>query len=84
MIVLCVKPNNEQILHHAVQRRLGGASDLVVDRETPLNYVALSTETEGYMPTDLKDLVGRAMHQATIRCMRQNDASCKTDQVGFM
>lgn len=60
---------------------MGSTSNLVADREAKLNYVALATETEGYMPTDLKDLVGRAVHQATIRCMRQKAESREINQV---
>lgn len=62
---------------------MDSASNLVVDHETPLNYVALATETEGYLATDLKDLVGRAVHQTTIRCMKQKDASEESVQVGI-
>lgn len=83
MNVLFVEHDGIQILHQAVKKRLGGTSDPAVDPGAQLNYVALSTETEGYMPTDLKDLVGRAMHQATIRCMGQKEESHKTNQVGI-
>ncbi len=32
-----------------------------------LNFVTLATQTEGYLPADLRDLVERATHQAAIR-----------------
>ena len=32
-----------------------------------LDYVALATTTDGYLPADLSDLVDRAIHQAAIR-----------------
>jgi peroxin-1 len=35
-----------------------------------LNYVSLATQTEGYLATDLHDLVSRAVHQATIRAAK--------------
>ena len=37
------------------------------DLSKPLNFVALATQTEGYSANDLKDLVGRAIHQCVIR-----------------
>jgi len=37
------------------------------DLSEPLNFVALATQTEGYSANDLKDLVGRAIHQCVIR-----------------
>lgn len=44
-------------------------SDLSQDPTQPLNYVSLATQTEGYSATDLRDLVGRAVHQAAIRTL---------------
>jgi len=43
------------------------APDIQQDPESPLNYIALATQTEGYSANDLRDLVARAMHQAAIR-----------------
>ena len=37
------------------------------DQELPINFSALSTQTEGYSATDLKDLVARAIHQVAMR-----------------
>jgi peroxin-1 len=34
--------------------------------------VALATQTEGYSATDLRDLVGRAVHQAAIRSLEKH------------
>lgn len=47
-------------------------SDLSLDPTRPLNYVALAMQTEGYSATDLRDLVGRAVHQAAIRLLGNN------------
>lgn len=43
------------------------APDIKQDPDSPLNFTALATQTEGYSATDLQDLVARAMHQAAIR-----------------
>lgn len=45
----------------AVQQVDGDAAD------GDLNYVTLATQTEGYLPADLRDLVERATHQSAIR-----------------
>jgi peroxin-1 len=50
-----------------VQDRLDSAKDLTLDQESPINFTALSTQTEGYSATDLKDLVARAIHQVAMR-----------------
>lgn len=50
-----------------VQRRLALASDIQHDPESPINFTALATQTEGYSATDLQDFVARAVHQAAIR-----------------
>ncbi|EJD40467.1 AAA-domain-containing protein [Auricularia subglabra TFB-10046 SS5] len=42
-------------------------SDLQLDVEDVINYVALATTTEGYSATDLKDLVAGAVHHAAMR-----------------
>ena len=41
-----------------------------MEPEQPMNYVSLATETEGYLATDLHDLVSRAVHQAMIRAAK--------------
>jgi peroxin-1 len=61
------KNARKQIMAQVVQRRLEAATNLEVDAQQPLNFVALATETEGYSATDLQDLVARAVHQAVIR-----------------
>ncbi|KAL7278137.1 hypothetical protein ACG7TL_008108 [Trametes sanguinea] len=55
-----------QVLAHIVKEHMD-TSDIVQDSNTPLNYTALATQTEGYSVTDLKDLVARAVHRAAIR-----------------
>jgi len=49
------------------------AANLETDAESPLNFVALATETEGYSATDLQDLVARAVHEALVRSSGDND-----------
>lgn len=48
-------------------------SDLAEDPSQPLNYTALAMDTEGYLITDTKDLVSRAIHQAAIRVAKLED-----------
>ena len=50
-----------------VQDRLDSAKGLTQHPESPINFSALSTQTEGYTAADLKDLVTRAIHQVAIR-----------------
>ncbi|KAF8515366.1 AAA-domain-containing protein [Hysterangium stoloniferum] len=62
---------------------------LQVEKGHSLNYISLATQTEGYLATDLHDLVSRAVHQATIRAakdqvqalLRQDDF--ESAQIGF-
>ncbi|ETW75050.1 AAA family ATPase, CDC48 subfamily [Heterobasidion irregulare TC 32-1] len=61
------KDARKQIISQLVKGRLVTASNLVIDEALPLDFVALSTETEGYSATDMQDLVARAVHQAAIR-----------------
>ncbi|KAJ6593606.1 P-loop containing nucleoside triphosphate hydrolase protein [Mycena capillaripes] len=69
--VVSVKSPNKnarkEILARIVQERLSVATDMQVDPESPLNYAALATQTEGYSATDLQDLVARAVHQVAVR-----------------
>ncbi|KAJ7188574.1 P-loop containing nucleoside triphosphate hydrolase protein [Mycena filopes] len=61
------KSARKEILARIVQERLAVARDMQVDPESPLNYAALATQTEGYSATDLQDLVARAVHQVAVR-----------------
>ncbi|KAJ7128978.1 P-loop containing nucleoside triphosphate hydrolase protein [Mycena crocata] len=61
------KNARKEILARIVQERLNVARDMHVDAESPLNYAALATQTEGYSATDLQDLVARAVHQVAVR-----------------
>jgi len=46
-------------------------SGLQTNHKQSLNYVSIATNTEGYLATDLHDLVSRAIHQATIRAAKE-------------
>jgi peroxin-1 len=56
-----------QILYRIVESTLETAADITIDSETPLNFIALATQTEGYSALDLQDLVSRAIHQVAMR-----------------
>lgn len=56
-----------QILSQAVCERLQSAQGLDGSPATNINFTTLATQTEGYSPTDLKDLTSVAFHQATMR-----------------
>ena len=60
------------MLTHLVQSHTD-VSDLAEDPHHPLNYTALAMDTEGYLITDMKDLVSRAVHQAAIRVAEHED-----------
>ncbi|EST09028.1 Peroxisome biogenesis factor 1, N-terminal [Kalmanozyma brasiliensis GHG001] len=74
------KEGRREILAHLVQKKLsnankkgkvsGESAQEVADGSqaaSELNFVTLATQTEGYLPADLRDLVERATHQAAIR-----------------
>ncbi|KIJ51215.1 hypothetical protein M422DRAFT_223669 [Sphaerobolus stellatus SS14] len=71
--IIPLKPPNKDarrdILSSLVNTKLEQSS-LQIDPENPLNYISLATTTEGYLATDLHDLVSRAIHQATIRAAK--------------
>ena len=46
-------------------------------------YTFLATETEGFLPTDLNDLVSRAVHEATIRSSKA-DSRVKVRALNFL
>jgi peroxin-1 len=50
-----------------VQDHLDSAKDLTLDQNSPINFSALSIQTEGYSASDLKDLVARAIHQVAMK-----------------
>lgn len=60
-----------QIIASIVKDRLSATQD--IDQALPLNYTFLATQTEGYSPTDLQDLVSRALHQLTMRASNDMD-----------
>ncbi|KAF8895717.1 P-loop containing nucleoside triphosphate hydrolase protein [Gymnopilus junonius] len=69
-VVHVTPPNKEarrDILSRLVHERLKIAKDITQDPDTPINFTEISTQTEGYSATDLKDLVARAIHQVAMR-----------------
>lgn len=63
-----------QILRLLVMNRITAEFGLVESTTSPLNYTALATKTEGFNPSDLKDLIAVAFHHATIRMATAGDA----------
>ena len=66
------KEGRREILAHLVQKKVNNAKKGRGDANgeavaSDLNFVTLATQTEGYLPADLRDLVERATHQAAIR-----------------
>ncbi|GAC99919.1 hypothetical protein PHSY_007522 [Pseudozyma hubeiensis SY62] len=61
------KDGRRDILTHLVSKKLNNANKDGERASSELNFVTLATQTEGYLPADLKDLVERATHQAAIR-----------------
>ena len=66
-VCCCTKTVSIQILAQQVKGRTERQAELKQSSEDPINFTFLATETEGFLPTDLNDLVSRAVHQATIR-----------------
>jgi len=62
---------SNQILARIVQDRLEIATDMQQNPNSPLNFAALATQTEGYSAMDLQDLVARAVHQVAIRSAKE-------------
>lgn len=85
------KEGRREILGHLVAKKISNASGeqvkekalMVVNGDasatSDLNFVTLATQTEGYLPADLRDLVERATHQAAIRAASASQAQ---DNVG--
>lgn len=67
-----------QIMAQIVRDRLEIAQDISQDSESPLNYTALATQTEGYSAMDLQDLVARAIHQVAMRSADTNKPVCSS------
>ena len=66
-----------QILAHITKTRLEAAKTIETDEDTPINYAAFATETEGYSVTDLRDLVSRAIFAAAIRTNEEGPNAAK-------
>ncbi|KAM6502170.1 P-loop containing nucleoside triphosphate hydrolase protein [Amanita muscaria] len=64
------KQARREMLEKLVHERLQAADDIKEDPEAPLNFTTLALQTEGYLPTDLKDLVGHALHKAAARLLK--------------
>ena len=58
-------PFLRQIIHSMVRKRVERTSGL--EQSEQLNFTSLATQMEGFLPTDLNDLVSRAIHEAVIR-----------------
>ncbi|KAI0310136.1 P-loop containing nucleoside triphosphate hydrolase protein [Amylostereum chailletii] len=80
--VVALKPPDKnarkEILEHVIKNRIQKAEAMSLDHKDPVNIVSLATETEGYSATDLKDLVGRAVHQAAMRISGEAHPSGET------
>ncbi|KII85002.1 hypothetical protein PLICRDRAFT_350537 [Plicaturopsis crispa FD-325 SS-3] len=88
--IVNVKPPNKEarkdIIVQIIKERMAHAPDMQKDPESPLNYTALATQTEGYSATDLQDLVARAVHHAAIRASKEasdHDATTMLSSVDF-
>ncbi|KAF8160874.1 P-loop containing nucleoside triphosphate hydrolase protein [Crassisporium funariophilum] len=86
-VVHVTAPNKDarrDILARIVQERLQIAKDIKQDPESPLNFTELSTRTEGYSATDLKDLVARAIHQVAMKATNDPTAIPELTQADFV
>ncbi|KAJ3562418.1 hypothetical protein NP233_g9586 [Leucocoprinus birnbaumii] len=85
--VVHVQPPNKEarrdILSRIVESTLETANDITMDSETPLNFTALATQTEGYSALDLQDLVARAIHQVAMRAALSQSEKPKLTAADF-
>ncbi|SNX86268.1 probable PEX1 - peroxisomal assembly protein -peroxin [Melanopsichium pennsylvanicum] len=66
----------EFLVRKKVNRSKNGKDGAAQNKEVgSLNFVTLATQTEGYLPADLKDLVERATHQAAIRAANSSPSA---------
>ncbi|KAF8971068.1 P-loop containing nucleoside triphosphate hydrolase protein [Flammula alnicola] len=85
-VVHVTPPNKDarrDILSRLVQDRLEVAKDITQDPESPINFTELSTQTEGYSATDLKDLVARAIHEVAMKANNNPAAKLELTQADF-
>lgn len=57
-----------KVLESLVQAKLASSGQLQLDSNDSLNHLRVATETEGFLVSDIKDLVDRAVGKAAIRC----------------
>ncbi|KZV62931.1 AAA-domain-containing protein [Peniophora sp. CONT] len=69
------KDARKMILEQSLRQRLASAQSLLLDDAQAPNALALATQTEGYSATDLRDLVGRAVHVAAARSAADSQPS---------
>ncbi|KAG9019479.1 Peroxisome biosynthesis protein pex1 [Tulasnella sp. 427] len=74
------KDARRDILSRLMEDRIT-SSDISRDPQNPINFTSLATQTDGYSATDLRDLVGRAIHQAVRPILLMEDFSAA--QVNF-
>jgi hypothetical protein len=56
------------VLDDLVRTKVAGTELLQLDDNDAVSFLRVATETEGFLVSDLKDLVDRAIQQAAIRC----------------
>ena len=68
MPILSDQHSDDQIMRRLVHdRRPHSSKAALLDSEDGLDYVALSSLTEGYTPADLNDLVDLALQESIVR-----------------
>ncbi|KAF5321496.1 hypothetical protein D9619_001501 [Psilocybe cf. subviscida] len=77
------KDARRDILSRLVHDRLNVAKDIQQSTDTPLNFTELSTQTEGYSATDLRDLVARAFHRVAMKATVVPEVKLELTQVDF-
>ncbi|KAF8893894.1 P-loop containing nucleoside triphosphate hydrolase protein [Infundibulicybe gibba] len=68
--VINIKPPDKDARREIMSRQTEALlldGGIARDPDSPLNFTALATQTEGYSATDLKDFVARAIHQVASR-----------------
>ena len=63
------KDARKQIFQSILEKKLAGSTEMPITSK--LDYTTVSTQTDGYLPVDLKDLVDRCIQQCAMRTTKE-------------
>lgn len=80
---LTLKPPNKDFRVKILRQIVKDFPAVAGDSPDSINYVAISTKTEGYSLQDLQDLADRALHNAAIRTAKDPEAKIHVQMSDF-